>query len=106
MSIKQDIQRIVSENDGLKLSEIAEQLGRKKSTWLRNHVEALVERGIFERTKERKATGGRPAYIYRLARHEKDSFRREWQRWCENHFALSYVVWLETMLREARNGRD
>lgn len=101
MSIKQEIQEIVSKHGKLTAREIAAKMGRKYSTWFRGHLIELVDSGVLERKQIPVGSGRRP-YIYRIAKAKGRSFYKEWQAYCLTQMPLPYDMWLEIMLEEER----
>lgn len=100
MTIKQDIYRVMEQNDGLTAREIAACIGRKYSTWLRNHIEEMVSIGDLKRIK-RRSPNGRPAFVYKMAL-KAQSLRKEYQAERLRGYPFSYEMWLEDQIRNLR----
>lgn len=93
VGIKSEILSVLRESEPLTVAQIAVAIGRPKSTWLRNKLEEMHLSGMITRSTAK--TGGRPAHVYGWKNPQKLTPRQQWRRWCEEHFAIDYVVWLE-----------
>jgi len=101
MSIKQDIEDALKENGAMTIYQIAHAIGRKYSTWLRNHADEMVELGNLKRTP-RKANNGRPTYVYSVVKLR--NLRREFKSEQAKGYPFTYEMWLEEELKKCRNG--
>lgn len=103
MNIRQQIYKVVKQSDGLTAREIARCIDRNYSTWLRNHIDGMVELGDFKKLK-RRGVNGRPVYFYKLADPLR-SLRAEYLAEKMRGYTWTYEMWLEDKVRELRNDR-
>lgn len=97
MGIKNEIMSVLKENGAMTVAEIAEALGRKKSTWLHETLKDMALSGML--TQSKRPTRGKPAFVYEWRNPKSLTLRQQWRRYCEEHLPIDYTTWLEEELK-------
>jgi len=104
MSVSKSVLKLLSDGKPRTIHEIASELNRPYSSFIRSVVVKLNDDGYIE--KHKRYGAGRPAFVYRWRKPEGMSLENQYKRAMLAGYPYSYKVWLEEQLLSRQSDKS